>query len=303
MSGTNSEIVKEDEVPLLPVSASDCSQQGAEKRAERSRRKIEVPRAVKIAVAAMIAASLLLLLAPLGWSPCAAGAPGVGPSPLLSSLTSTNSSHSGDISSCSGKPGPNNSPSAHAVAYRTRTGYTVDSVQSTDSGGLIASLSQAGKACNAFGNDISSLTLSVEYESSNRLHVHIYDTAQTQYQLPDSVFARPGGTDRKGASDLVFNYTSSPFEFWVARSSGEVLFDTRSANIPKRPDQAVIEGKEDNKTVLPGYPLIFEDQYLQIASALPTGANIYGLGEVLVRFLGSDQPMLTNPGLYWLQEE
>ena len=30
---------------------------------------------------------------------------------------------------------------------------------------------------------------------------------------------------------------------------------------------------------MPAHPLIFEDQYLQLSTALPPGANIYGLGE------------------------
>lgn len=165
----------------------------------------------------------------------------------------------------------------------TLTGYKVGSAESTSSGGILASLSQAGTSCNAFGNDIADLVLSVEYESQTRLHVHIYDKAKQQYQLPDSVFARPGGQSFEGESDLCFNYTSSPFEFWVSRKgSDEVLFDTRQDKIPKRTEDVDIEGKKSNTTILPGYPLVFEDQYLQIASALPSGANIYGLGEVLV---------------------
>ncbi|KAF8634099.1 hypothetical protein AX15_001067 [Amanita polypyramis BW_CC] len=37
----------------------------------------------------------------------------------------------------------------------------------------------------------------------------------------------------------------------------------------------------DSSTVLNGFPLIFEDQYLQLASTLPIDTNIYGLGEVV----------------------
>ena len=32
---------------------------------------------------------------------------------------------------------------------------------------------------------------------------------------------------------------------------------------------------------MPGHPLIFSDQYLQLSTALPENANIYGLGEVI----------------------
>lgn len=34
---------------------------------------------------------------------------------------------------------------------------------------------------------------------------------------------------------------------------------------------------------LDGFPLVFEDQYLQLTSALPLDANVYGLGEVVAR--------------------
>ena len=36
----------------------------------------------------------------------------------------------------------------------------------------------------------------------------------------------------------------------------------------------------DNLTALDGFPLVFEDQDLQLTSAQHRGANIYGLGEV-----------------------
>lgn len=37
----------------------------------------------------------------------------------------------------------------------------------------------------------------------------------------------------------------------------------------------------DNSTALDGFPIVFEDQYLQLTSALPLDANVYGLGEVV----------------------
>ncbi|ORY27649.1 alpha-glucosidase precursor [Naematelia encephala] len=180
----------------------------------------------------------------------------------ISTVLSQNPDFSGDITSCKG--------------------YSVSDVSSTSTGGLTASLSLLA-SCKAYGTDISSLTLSVEYETPQRLHVHIYDTALHQYQVSEDIWPRPARTNgTQQNSELDFGYNESPFEFWITRKSdGEVLFDTRAVNIPTHTDPVDIEGKHSNWTVLPAYPLVFEDQYLQIASALPVGTNIYGLGEVI----------------------
>ena len=51
----------------------------------------------------------------------------------------------------------------------------------------------------------------------------------------------------------------------------------------------------DTSTALDGSPLVFEDQYLQLTSALPLGANVYGLGEV-VASSGFRRDVGTNGG-------
>lgn len=64
---------------------------------------------------------------------------------------------------------------------------------------------------------------------------------------------------------LEFHHTPSPFAFWITRRSDSVvLFDTRASSLPR-------SSRSD---------LIFSDQYLQLTTALPRHANIYGLGEV-----------------------
>ncbi|KAI5118349.1 hypothetical protein M0805_009152 [Coniferiporia weirii] len=163
-------------------------------------------------------------------------------------------------------------------------GYTLGSLQNT-AAGLTAQLSLAGPACNAFSSDIANLTIEVTYETQSRLHVNIFDTANQQFRVPESVVSRPAPSSTKGLlekSDLQFNYNPSPFEFWITRRSepdGVPLFDTRKSSLPQTPIPPVIAG--DNSTALDSFGLVFEEQYLQLTSALPLGANVYGLGEVV----------------------
>ncbi|KAI0800475.1 glycosyl hydrolases family 31-domain-containing protein [Fomes fomentarius] len=164
-------------------------------------------------------------------------------------------------------------------------GYTLSSIHETKNG-LTAQLNLAGSACNAFGRDIANLTLEVTYETQQRLHVNIYDTAKSQFTIPSSVVDLGTGAKAisggKNTSDLVFNYQSTPFAFWITRRSApdaQSLFDTRISSLPQTPIPPVIP--TDNSTALDGFPLVFEDQYLQLTSSLPLGTNVYGLGEVI----------------------
>jgi alpha-glucosidase len=135
---------------------------------------------------------------------------------------------------------------------------------------------------------------------NSRLHVNIYDNAKTQFTLPTAIITPPGtntGSTRAN-SDLVFNYQASPFAFWITRRTSPnaaPIFDTRISSLPKTPLPPVTS---DNSTALDGFPLVFEDSYLQVSrmtisatdgtanlvqltSALPRDTNIYGLGEVI----------------------
>ena len=137
-------------------------------------------------------------------------------------------------------------------------------------------------------------------DSTLRLHVNIYDTANKQYTIPDSVISLPAPPTESftRSSDLIFNYEPSPFAFWITRRSkpsATPLFDTRISSLPSTPTIPVISN--DSTTALDGFPLVFEDQYLQvryacllpqiasytpqISSSLPLDTNIYGLGEVI----------------------
>ncbi|KAI9688796.1 MAG: hypothetical protein M1822_001153 [Bathelium mastoideum] len=135
-------------------------------------------------------------------------------------------------------------------------GYSASNVVKSGSS-LTADLALAGPACNTYGTDLANLTLKVEYQTAQRLHVQIYDTAEQVYQVPDSVLPRPNSSNVDADdADLSFSYIASPFSFAVTRkSTGETLFNTSGA------------------------ALVFESQYLRLRTQLPDSPHLYGLGE------------------------
>ncbi|KAH6657173.1 family 31 glycosyl hydrolase [Truncatella angustata] len=144
-------------------------------------------------------------------------------------------------------------------------GYTASNVVET-ANGITADLSLAGAACNVYGNDIADLTLTVEYQAVDRLHVEIQpkyigQENQTWFILPEEILQKPG-VDTEGCaseSDLDFTWSNDPtFSFKVTRNStGDVLFSTE------------------------GTKLVYEDQFIEFKTALPENYNLYGLGEVI----------------------
>lgn len=137
----------------------------------------------------------------------------------------------------------------------------------------------------------------------HRLHVNIFDAARSQYTIPSSVISLPPPPTiaYHSTSDLVFNYDNTPFAFWITRRfepDATPLFDTRPSALPPTPIPPVIAG--DNSTALDAFPLVFEDQYLQLTSALPYGANIYGLGEVVASY-GFRRDVGTDGGVGTIQ--
>ncbi|KZS89841.1 alpha-glucosidase [Sistotremastrum niveocremeum HHB9708] len=137
-------------------------------------------------------------------------------------------------------------------------GYNLDNVvQAAGSDTITGDLIIAGESCNAYGDDIKRLSLSVTYEDENRIHLKIWDPSETRYEVPESVLPRPTSKDVPADSaKITLNYTDNPFSFQVVRrSTNEILFDTTR------------------------HPLIFEPQYWRVKTDLPAHANIYGLGE------------------------
>jgi alpha-glucosidase len=149
-------------------------------------------------------------------------------------------------------------------------GYKASSIVRTPYG-LSADLSLAGPGCNVYGTDIDALSLTVEYQSSDRLHVEIIPTYidssnSSWYILPEVLVQKPSiDADANSTTldnDLNFIWSNDPtFSFTIVRqSTGDVLFSTT------------------------GTQLVFENQFIEFGSALPENYNLYGLGEVIHGF-------------------
>lgn len=145
-------------------------------------------------------------------------------------------------------------------------GYTASNVVQT-AFGVTADLALAGAACNVYGTDVNFLSLTVEYQSQDRLHIEITPTFidasnSSWFILPEELIEKPTIDVKSNVTlspDLVFSYKNDPtFSFTVIRqSTGDTLFSTE------------------------GSQLVFEDQFIEFVSVLPDQYNLYGLGEVI----------------------
>lgn len=138
-------------------------------------------------------------------------------------------------------------------------------------------------ACNTYGFDIPQLTLLVEYQTQQRLHVqitprYVAPSNYSQYILAPYITGYPGSVAHNGippaavtirflltkcvANDLTFTWTNTPnFQFQVCRtSSGEVLFSTY------------------------GTVIVFQNQFLEVITSMVPDYNIYGLAEHITNF-------------------
>ena len=138
-------------------------------------------------------------------------------------------------------------------------GYTMFNV-STLSNGYKVYLTRLTKYTSPFPDPIDNLILDVLYLNSKVLHLKIYDAKNKRYEVPIEFNDITDSNTNKDNSDFSFTFenrnTDSVFIFKVIRkSTGTILFDTS----------------------LGGF--VFCDQFIQIATYLPTASNLYGLGE------------------------
>ncbi|KAH9502341.1 hypothetical protein Btru_073501 [Bulinus truncatus] len=134
-------------------------------------------------------------------------------------------------------------------------GYKVSEVVSTSSG-INATLVRS--TSTFFSPDIKTLKLQVDYQNDYRLRVKIYDPNNARFEVPLDV---PTGS--QSVKNPLYNVSiASPFNIVITRvSTGATIFDTSNTA-----------------------PLIFSDQYLQIATRL-SSKFLYGLGEHRSSFL------------------
>ncbi|KAI2638443.1 glycoside hydrolase family 31 protein [Xylaria nigripes] len=146
-------------------------------------------------------------------------------------------------------------------------GYKASNVAVT-SLGFTADLTLAGDPCNIYGTDIELLSLVVEYQATDRLHVEILpkyigQNNQSWFILPDALVPKPkADVDSAPQSDLNFSWGNEPtFSFKITRkSTGDVLFTTEGSQI------------------------VYEDQFIEFGSTMPENYNLYGLGETIHSF-------------------
>ncbi|OWM75782.1 alpha-xylosidase 1 [Punica granatum] len=168
-----------------------------------------------------------------------------------------------------------------AAPAKIGSGYRLVSVEETADGGLLGLL-QVNQKTPVYGPDIPLLQLYVKHETESRLRVHITDAEKPRWEVPYNLLPReqpppplkkaalwrsrkdlnPTTVSEYAGSELIVSFTADPFSFAVRRkSNGQTLFNTSS-------------GGSD-----PYSSLVFKDQYLEVSTALPKDAALFGLGE------------------------
>ncbi|KAL2888994.1 glycosyl hydrolase family 31 [Ceratocystis lukuohia] len=146
-------------------------------------------------------------------------------------------------------------------------GYEISNIVESSSS-LTADLDLASDPCNIYGTDIPNLTLTVEYQDPDRLHVEIvprYLGAEnsTWFIIPEQLISKPAqGGGSKASSELEFIYETAPtFGYRIVRkATNTTLFSTS------------------------GSRLVFTDQFFEFVTELPPEYNLYGLGETIRDF-------------------
>mmetsp|Transcript_11117 Transcript_11117/g.29793 ORF Transcript_11117/g.29793 Transcript_11117/m.29793 type:complete len:951 (+) Transcript_11117:337-3189(+) len=137
------------------------------------------------------------------------------------------------------------------------SGYTLSADYKLSNSGLKGTLMATG---DDIANYLQTLDLSITFESADTARVQITDAANERWTIPESLVPagdfEPLGADEELQYELSFtNSTTELFTFALVRKAdGAVLFDSAEA-------------------------FRFEDQYIELSTALPPTNHLFGVGE------------------------
>nr|XP_039250165.1 maltase-glucoamylase, intestinal-like [Styela clava] len=117
-------------------------------------------------------------------------------------------------------------------------------------------LTRNNKAQQIYGEPSEELKLSIEYQTSNRLHFKISDSSEELFEIPSEIFHMANAISSNETEALYqVLVTEEPFSLKILRkSTGKIIFDTSVG------------------------PLVFENKYLEISTTLSSD-NVFGFGE------------------------
>ncbi|KAF0688809.1 Aste57867_19631 [Aphanomyces stellatus] len=148
-------------------------------------------------------------------------------------------------------------------------GYDLTSWRETSSG-YVGTLRLPAGARGPFGNDIPDLVVDVRFDTDARVRVRILDPSFQRYEVP---LALHHMTDRRSAvasPTRLYDVSVTPSPFGLAitrRATGAVLFNSTPT------------GRFNG--------LIFENQFLELSTAVPSPPRFFGLGEHVGPLLGA----------------
>ncbi|XP_065189495.1 uncharacterized protein LOC135820114 [Sycon ciliatum] len=139
--------------------------------------------------------------------------------------------------------------------------YIVTAVWDTPTG-LKASLN-TNSSSGRYGTPITPVMLQIDFDTDQRLHVKFTDDTSQRWEIPSKFSPVPDAPTKQASNPMYTVIIAEPGEvFFIKigrRSDGEIIFDSTAT------------------TSSDGFA--FFDQYLSIATRLPSSPNIYGLGE------------------------
>lgn len=173
-------------------------------------------------------------------------------------------------------------------------GYQLLGGMQEEAWGYSGSLSLLGEG--PYPPDAANLTVQAFFQTNEVLRVQIFDPNDPQrWRVPEIILQQSSPPLVAPSSPLYeFSWTENPFGFAVERvSDGDVIFNTTSPqgspdtavfhDSARSPSHATTHGKEstDAKEMATSEfnGLIFEEQYIEFSSVLPSEPAIYGLGE------------------------